>query len=146
MRGTARGGYLRVQLSSRRLGKEGTPSLHLLVAAAFLGPRPEDREVNHIDGNKLNNAVSNLEYVTRAENVRHSFRLGLVPRPSGAAHHNSKLSEDDVVAIRAMRAGGERLATIAARFGVTESNVCLICKGHGWVHVKVPSPQTTSPR
>ena len=57
--------------------------VHRLVATAFLGPPPEpDRVyVNHKDGDKGNNAVENLEYVTQAENVRHHFcRAGRTPR------------------------------------------------------------------
>ena len=57
--------------------------VHRLVATAFLGPPPEpDRVyVNHKDGDKGNNAVENLEYVTQAENLRHYFsRAGRTPR------------------------------------------------------------------
>lgn len=46
---------------------------HIAVAHAFLGPRPEGKEVNHIDGNKSNNHFSNLEYVTHSENIKHSY-------------------------------------------------------------------------
>jgi len=56
--------------------------VHVLVAAAFLGPKPEGRDVNHIDGHRQHNAASNLEYVTRSENQRHALALGL--RPSAA--------------------------------------------------------------
>lgn len=53
--------------------------VHRLVAIAFLGPppTPHHTQINHKDGNKNNNAVSNLQYVTPAENVKHSCRLGL---------------------------------------------------------------------
>lgn len=51
--------------------------VHFLVAAAFIGTRPERYEVNHKDGNKKNNRANNLEYATGLENVRHAMRLGL---------------------------------------------------------------------
>ena len=51
--------------------------IHRRVATAFI-PNPENKpEVNHIDGNKLNNAAANLEWVTRQENAQHAWRIGL---------------------------------------------------------------------
>ncbi len=68
-------GYRAVQLW--RDGRPTTRLIHVLVAAAFLGPAPEGQDVNHCDGDKTHNAVANLEYVTRSENNRHAYRLGL---------------------------------------------------------------------
>lgn len=51
---------------------------HRVVAFAFLGaPSSPDLEVNHKDGNKQNNCVSNLEWVTSSENQKHAYRMGL---------------------------------------------------------------------
>ena len=64
-------GYLIVNMNSR------TYSIHSLVAKFILGERPSGLCINHIDGNKLNNAPSNLEYVTLADNTKHSMKMGL---------------------------------------------------------------------
>lgn len=68
-------GYMNVML--RKDGKQKQHKVHRLVAQAFI-PNPQGKEqVNHIDGDKTNNAVWNLEWVTPKENVNHAFRTGL---------------------------------------------------------------------
>lgn len=78
------GGYPRVNLS--RDGKATAKSIHILVAEAFIGPRPEGLQINHKDGVKENSELSNLEYVTAAENMQHAFRLGLIKPQRGSAN------------------------------------------------------------
>lgn len=71
--------YLKVILSKNN--KQRTFRVHILVARAFI-PNPENKpEVNHIDGNKKNNKVNNLEWNTRSENEFHAYRNGLA-KPS----------------------------------------------------------------
>lgn len=71
-----RNGYMRVNLSGAD-GKHVTVAVHRLVAEAHIGAVGPGFSVNHKDGNKKNNHVSNLEIVTMAENVTHSFKQGL---------------------------------------------------------------------
>lgn len=65
------------QVGFHQEGKGKTMLVHRVVAEAFLGPCPEGLEVNHKDGDKHNNALTNLEYVTRQQNMRHAKENGL---------------------------------------------------------------------
>ena len=74
-------------------------AVHRMVAIAFI-ENPENKEfVNHIDGNKVNNRVDNLEWVTASENSIHAVATGL--SPIGEAKTLAKLTEKDVLAIQA---------------------------------------------
>lgn len=67
-----------------RLSKEGKSKsikVHRMVAEAFITNPYHCPQVNHIDGNKLNNCVENLEWVTRQQNLEHAWAMGLGPRP-----------------------------------------------------------------
>lgn len=64
-------GYARVNLSGRHR------YVHRLVADAFYDDRNGDLDINHIDGDKLNNFIGNLERCTRSENIQHAFNTGL---------------------------------------------------------------------
>lgn len=69
------GGYLVV--SFHRDGKKTNRLVHRMVAAAFLAPDPTRPRVNHIDGQKPNNAAVNLEWCTDQENTQHAIATGL---------------------------------------------------------------------
>jgi hypothetical protein len=69
-------GYYNTQLWYQ--GKRTMYSNHILVSNAFLDLIP-NTQVNHKDGNKLNNCINNLERISRLENMRHAFNTGLNP-------------------------------------------------------------------
>lgn len=74
-------GYLNVDLYQN--GKRSKRRVHRLVAEAFI-PNPDNKpEINHIDGNKLNNRADNLEWVTKKENCRHAWDTGLATPSRG---------------------------------------------------------------
>jgi len=74
-----------------------TRAVHALVAAAFLGPRRKGYCVNHKDGVKTNNRVTNIEYVTPRENSRHAVAMGLSPTGdrNGSRKHPESLKRGD---------------------------------------------------
>lgn len=124
-------GYLQVQLTLR--GRVETKKVHRLVAEAFLGAPPSpEYEVNHVDGDKENNHVSNLEWVTRTANMRHAVRAGLRPDQRGIRHPRARLDADDVRAIRAA-VGTQR--EIASRFGISRRHAVAIRQRKAWRHV-----------
>lgn len=92
-------GYLAT--NTNVLGKAVVLIAHRLVAKAYI-PNPDNKpQVNHKDGNKQNNHVSNLEWCTAQENVQHAYDTGLAKALSGTENYGSKLSEEDIRYIRA---------------------------------------------
>jgi hypothetical protein len=119
-------GYMRVTLC--RNGKKFNKSVHRLIAEAFI-PNPEGLpEVNHKDFDKSNNAVSNLEWCTRAENQEHADCK--VRR--GEAHHKAKLTKNDVTAMKQMRREGATHKAIGQAFGVSRETARDACNGRYW--------------
>lgn len=91
-------GYMVVNLKVD--GKQKMKTVHRLVAETFI-PNPLDLpEVNHIDGNKQNNCVENLEWCTHSENTKHAFDLGLNKAVKGTSNVNAKLTDEQVKFIR----------------------------------------------
>ena len=109
-------------------------SVHDLVAAAFLGPKPKGFEVNHINGNRSDNRACNLEYVTRKENNHHG-RYVLGHNPIGSKHGRSKITEEIAMAIYKMRVSGKELTEVASTFGVSVSTVSMIASKKIWRHI-----------
>ena len=72
---TSKNGYLIANLTKNK--KVKTEYVHRLVALTFIQNELQLKTVNHIDGNKLNNEISNLEWATHSENTKHAFRTGL---------------------------------------------------------------------
>jgi|SaaInlStandDraft_6_1057023.scaffolds.fasta_scaffold131786_1 hypothetical protein len=84
------------------LHKDGTRqkgSIHRLVAQAYINNPESKLEVNHIDGDKLNNAISNLEWCTRKENVSHAHKMGLYNTKAVRDGHDRHIKFDDITVI-----------------------------------------------
>lgn len=89
-------GYLYVNLCKK--GKQRVLRVHRLVAQAFI-PNPENKpEINHINGIKTDNRVSNLEWITQKENIAHAIKNNLIPL--GELRYNAKLTNEQVKKIR----------------------------------------------
>lgn len=111
-------------------GKRRQGKVHQLVMMAFHGePQGDKREVNHKDGNKENNNVENLEYVTQQENQAHAITTGLCVNPRGDGARYVVYSFSQLQEMRLMRIGGSRLIDICNRFGVSKSYASTVVRG-----------------
>lgn len=125
----ATGGYLR--LCMRHNGSRTSQLVHRLVLTTFVGPCPEGMWGLHKDGNRLNNAISNLRWGTPKENADDRTRHGMTM--FGAKNHKSRLSADQVRAIREeYQPGKTRQADFAARFGVAQTSISAVLRGKNW--------------
>ena len=134
--GVNKKGYLTVCLENKR-----TRAIHRLVAETFI-PNPENKpQVNHIDGNKQNNNVDNLEWCTNSENIRHAFDNNLIDTNkisqamSGTNNHRAKLTEQEVREIRDLCYLNND-SEIAKLYFVSRSLISLIRNNKNWKHIK----------
>ncbi len=121
-------GYFGVGLWKENKTKYFT--IHRLLAIHFI-PNPENKkEVNHIDSNRSNFELANLEWATPSENMKHAFDSGHVKNSyqKGFNHKLCKLTPDKVKQIIEMRKMGKRLKQIGAEFNITPDHVCRITK------------------
>lgn len=127
-----RNGYATVKLRTKDNASKRV-SVHRLVAQAFI-PNPKDKpEVNHKDGIKTNNSVSNLEWVTTSENKRHSVRvLGNKPPVCKSRPWLRKLTDEQA---REIRTSNMPVTKLAREYGVTLRVIQAIKKGETYKEV-----------
>ena len=122
-------GYMYVDLCKD--GKVKKFTVHRLVAITFI-PNIENKcQVNHINGDKSDNRLINLEWNTRSENQKHSIRIGL-RTTNGTKNSQSKLTEEQVLYIRSSE---ERGYMLAKRFNISHATICDIKKRRSWLHI-----------
>lgn len=122
----------------RTESNEKTVYIHRLVAMAFI-PNPENKPmINHIDGNKLNNTVSNLEWCTRQENEIHAWKHGLKERIRETAKENLKIARMHVHTkkpVTQMTLDGKVIklwdsaSDVMKEIGIDASGITKCCKG-----------------
>lgn len=125
------GGYYQLALYKNR--KVKFYLIHRLVYETFKGEIPEGLEINHIDGNKSNNHLSNLEMVTAHENMLHAVHV--LGRHRGENSHRSKLTKDDIPNIREL-AKVKSLVSIAKLYNVSDTTINYIVNNKTWTHIK----------
>lgn len=114
-------------------GKHCPIGVHIVVCETFHGPAPEGHEVAHEDGDPGNPRAGNLRWSTHADNMADKVRHGTAQQGEASANH--KLTESEVLSIRAAAAAGESLRALASRHGVTRQNVAFIVRRETWRHL-----------
>lgn len=124
--------YKQVELNLN--GKATKHLIHRLVAQAYI-PNPNNFPcVNHKDGNKLNNDVSNLEWCNYSNNMRHASNTGLL-HTKGSNNPASKLTEEDVKYIRSVYKKGDKefgLCSLGRKFGVDHKTIWCVVNEVTW--------------
>lgn len=111
--------------------------VHRLIMTTFC---PIDKDIsnlqiNHIDGNKANNNINNLEWCTRSENLLHAFKTGLEKRPIGEKNPSHKLSEKEVKLICEELQNGKISQEIANRYNVSKGCISHIKNRRTWKEI-----------
>lgn len=110
-----------------RDGEQRTQLVHLMIAEAFLGSRPEGHEASHRNGNQHDNRPSNLAWETHAENLRRKVEHGTDDK--GLKNTRASVDADSLAEIRNRIAEGGSNKGIASEFGISSTTVSRIRSG-----------------
>lgn len=132
-------GYRRILISSVP-GHQHKKShyIHRLVCEAFHGRPEPHHQVDHIDGNKLNNRADNLEWVDCRQNIQRAIETGVRPSQHGTNSVRAKLSAEDIQVIRATPQRHGVLTMLAKRYGVSRETISRARKGTTYRDVETP--------
>lgn len=127
-------GYMTINLVTKE-GKYRTCGIHRLVLATYNPiPNMEEFQVNHKDGNKKNNHLDNLEWMTPKQNIIHSWENGLAHH-RGDSHGRATISENQAKEIIKMLKEGKKQSEIIKLMGCSRSVVAKIAQGRTWLHL-----------
>lgn len=123
-----------IQLSARLDRKEVSAAAHRVIWAYFYGQQnlKQEYEVNHINGNKMDNRIENLELVTSSDNQKHAYKIGLKHPMYGVENPDSRLSVKQVTRIKELVNLGLNDSEIAKIFSVSSVSIGNIRKGKTW--------------
>lgn len=127
------GGYLSVML--QRDGKPVPRTVHRLVVEAFISKIPKNMVVDHIDSNKLNNNVSNLQIISQVDNIKKAWSDGLIRAHRGETAYQSKLKNEDVISIRVEYSEGVSQRILANKYYVSKRLIQKIVNRAIWTHI-----------
>lgn len=122
-------GYFRIEL----MGDDGVMRavrVHVLVMATFVGPKPLGMSINHKNGVKNDNRLTNLEYITHSENTLHAYRNGLRKPLCGDNNALTKIPDAEIPKIKKLYATGKyTMKEIGQMYGVSKTPIMRIMAG-----------------
>jgi hypothetical protein len=127
-------GYLTVVLQ-----KDATRKMvlvHRLVAEHFIDNTESKPQVNHINGDKTDNAIENLEWVSHRENLDHAIKNNLTLK--GEENRNSKLKDVDVIKIHSLLQRGATTKELSESYNISYSTIDGIRTNRYWKHLNLP--------
>jgi hypothetical protein len=117
-------------------GVQTKKKLHRLMAITFLNNPNNYEQINHINGNKDDNRLTNLEWCDHTHNMKHAYQIGLNSPQFGELSGRSKLKEGDVSNIRNDYENGINSPTLLGlKYNISEAQIRRIVKRENWKHV-----------
>lgn len=126
-------GYAFLSVTTRE-GKRTSKGIHRVVVETFIGNIPKGMTVNHIDGDKQNNSIKNLEICSYRDNLMHAKKTGLNMQ-KGDTHSEAKLKCSDIPGIVELYKKFHTYREIGKIYGISPYTVGNIVGGQSWVHV-----------
>ena len=131
-------GYNQVCVSLGGRNKKKVFKIHKAVAGTFIDNPENKSDVNHKDGNKQNNTLPNLEWMTNKENMEHASQNGLLKPLCGVNHPSAKLTNEDVIYIREHYIARDQVygsRALGRKFNVNHGSILSIVNGTSYVNV-----------
>lgn len=127
-------GYKRICLCKKRVKK--TYHVHALMMLAFVGPRPINETINHINGIRTDNHIGNLEYCTASANQKHRYDVLHQTAPTGENNGKAKLTSAGVREILRLYASEQySYESLAKKYSVSSSTIGRIIRRENWTSI-----------
>lgn len=133
-------GYLAVCVSLGNRKDKLLIKIHKAIAETFILNPNNLPVINHKDGNKLNNNISNLEWITSSDNTFHAYDTGLKISIKGMDHYGSKLTNEDIIYIKEKYVPRDKqygCRALAKQFNIDHSIISGIINNKGWNHLNM---------